>query len=256
MKLKYAFLILLILSGNCYASLTSSLVGWWKLNDNALTTTVVDSAGSNTGTFGDATGDPNTNAHNTAGKINGALTFDGTDDYIDIGDVIGARAYTKVAWVKRADGVNLNNIISTGNADYSHVFWAPHTYSYKLSAGNMDTDHVQDDDPLAVDVWYQVAVTFDPAVELGKMVLYKNSVPVDSNSSVPTPSSSPKTYIGRYNTGYNFNGTIDNVMIFNRALTAEEIKYLYNGGIGLEVLGQRNPRGRYSGNRRTRYNIN
>ena len=35
------------------------------------------------------------------GKIDGALTFNGTTDYVNVGNVIGTGAYTKVAWVKR-----------------------------------------------------------------------------------------------------------------------------------------------------------
>ncbi|MHC4457842.1 MAG: hypothetical protein ACYS0I_12295, partial [Planctomycetota bacterium] len=37
-------------------------------------------------------------------------------------------------------------------------------------------------------------------------------------------------------TNYNFEGSIDNVMIFDRALTAEEIETLYNEGNGTETF--------------------
>jgi hypothetical protein len=42
--------------------------------------------------------------------------------------------------------------------------------------------------------------------------------------------------IGSY-AGLNyFDGTIDNVMIFNKALSPSEIDYLYNGGDGIETI--------------------
>jgi hypothetical protein len=44
------------------------------------------------------------------------------------------------------------------------------------------------------------------------------------------------TYIGRFLTNYNFGGSIDNVMIFNRALSPDEISYLYNNGDGTETI--------------------
>ncbi len=246
MKKLCLFLILFLLCAQCQAV----CIAQWKLNDNAASAVVVDSIGTHTGTYYDEnTPATVTTDHNAVGQINGALDFDGTNDYVDVGNVIGTGAYTKVAWVKRADGANYNNIISTGNADYSHVFWAPYTYSFKLSAGNMGMENVQDDDALAVGVWYFVAVTFDPAVESGKMVLYKDGVPVDTATSVPTQSSSPKTYIGRYNTGYLFKGTIDNVMIFDHELNQAQINRLYNSGNGTESVslaaaGTRRYRGR------------
>ncbi|MCX5632521.1 MAG: PASTA domain-containing protein [Phycisphaerae bacterium] len=214
--------------------LVTPCIGHWKMNDNAANKTVLDSSDANH----NGTAARDTNVLATTGKINGALIFNGTSDYIDVGNVIGTGAYTKVAWVKRADtnGTVYNNIISTGNTDYSHIFWAPSAYSFKLSAGNMNANRVQDPNSLAPDVWYQVAVTFDPNVSSGKMVLYKNGAQVASATSVPTQSSSPKTYIGRYASGYYFKGTIDNVMIFNKALTADEIAALYNTGSGTETM--------------------
>jgi hypothetical protein len=89
---------------------------------------------------------------------------------------------------------------------------------------------------LAAGVWYQVAVTFDPDVNSGQMVLYKNGVPIDNATGVPTQQSSTTTFIGRYDGGYYFWGAIDNVAIFDRALTGEDITALYNGGNGTETL--------------------
>jgi hypothetical protein len=67
------------------------------------------------------------------------------------------------------------------------------------------------------------------------MVLYKNGNKVDDANNVPTQTAST-TYIGRFLTNYSFMGSIDNVMIFNRALTAEEISSLYNSGNGTEII--------------------
>jgi len=121
----------------------------------------------------------------------------------------------------------------------SHAVYAPYSYSFKVTAGHVNPfNQVQDPQPLAVGVWYLVAVTYDPSVEAGKMVLYKNGVQVNQAGGVPTQSPSTTTYIGRFlsTNVYNFNGSIDNVMIFNRALTGEEISLLYNNGNGVETF--------------------
>ncbi|KAF5438082.1 CASH domain-dontaining protein, partial [Candidatus Methanophagaceae archaeon] len=164
----------------------------------------------------------------TDGKFAGAFEFDGTDD-INVGDVMPAGAYTKVAWVKRGDGAYSNNIIS-GNTN--HAFWAP-TPSFKLSAGhNGGYNIVEDSDPLDVGKWYHAAVTFDPESDFGPMVLYKNGVEVANATGVPTQGDSSITYIGRFATGNNWNGTIDEAAIYNRALSSAEIKAHYALGDG------------------------
>ncbi len=89
---------------------------------------------------------------------------------------------------------------------------------------------------LTADVWYHVAVTFDPSVDSGKMVLYKDGVEVDSATGVPTQLSSTKTCIGSFYGGNFFKGAIDNAMVFNKALSQDEISYLYNNGDGTETI--------------------
>jgi hypothetical protein len=212
--------------------LKPNCVGHWKMDDNAANTTVVDDSG----TGHNGTASRNTNLLAVAGKINGAFLFNGTSDYVNVGNVVSPGAYTKIAWVKRDVGSYYNNIISSGDV-LSHALYAPSAYSFKLSAGHVNPfNQVQDPTPLDVNVWYFVAVTFDSSVEAGKMVLYKNGVQVAQASGVPTPSPSTTTYIGRFSTGYYMKGAIDNAMIFNRALTGEEISLLYNNGNGVETF--------------------
>jgi uncharacterized repeat protein (TIGR02543 family) len=218
-----------------WPNLISSCVGHWTLNDNADNTTVLDSSGN--GHNGTAVRD--TCDIHVMGKIDGALTFNGTTDYVNVGVAVTG-AYTKAAWVKRttAAGNFYNNIISSDTQ--SNFFWVPYHQSYKLTAGhNLDYYTVQDSVALPADGnYYFVAVTFDPAVGSGTMVLYKNGVAVDTATSVQTQAASTTTYIGRFlNTNtYNFAGSIDNAMVFNRALTADEITALYNAGNGTETL--------------------
>jgi hypothetical protein len=68
------------------------------------------------------------------------------------------------------------------------------------------------------------------------MVLYKDGVDVNSATDVAANTASTSTYIGRFGSGLRWIGSIDNVMIFDRALTTEEIKALYNNGNGTETI--------------------
>lgn len=208
------------------AAMPASLEAFWRMDDNEPnSTTVVDNTGNHDGTAQQYTSDLH-----IEGKLNGGLTFNGTSDYIDVGEIIGTGAYTKLAWIKRNDANDFNNIISSDTP--SHAFFAPKRQDFRLQAGhNHNWKYVQDPDPLAANTWYHVAVTFDPAVDSGLMILYKNGVEVDRATSVPTQDPSNTTYIGRFSSGYYFNGSMDEVMVFSRALTEEEFGTLYNNMI-------------------------
>ena len=77
------------------------------MDDNAANPTVLDaSAGHHDQIFVDPGGDPNTNAHSVPGAVGSALTFDGVDDCINLGntfanDVLAAdHDFTVALWAK------------------------------------------------------------------------------------------------------------------------------------------------------------
>ena len=230
-----------------WVDLVSSCIGHWRMNDNVVgSTTVIDSSGNNH----DGTATKDTNSMHVTGKIDGALRFNGTTDYVNVGVALSG-AYTKVAWVKRAVDSNsyYNNIVSSDTQ--SNFFWAPYHQGYKLSAGHNTTYYaVQDPNALPADGnYYFVAVTFDPCTpSTGRMILYKNDKKVAENPSVAIQAASTTTYIGRFLTGYNFGGAIDNVMVFDRALTADEIAMLYNEGQGTEDISGGTKQAAYNAN--------
>jgi len=156
------------------------------------------------------------------------LSFNGTDDYVDLGDMIGEGSYTKTAWVKREAGDNHNNIIS---GDEGHALWAPSNFDYKLSSGHVPYNAVQDTEALEEGIWYFVSVTYD--LTSGTMTLYKNGVQVDQTIGVNAPGESAKTYIGRFGNGSYWTGSIDEAGIWDRALSSTEIEQLYNLGNGI-----------------------
>ena len=161
------------------------------------------------------------------------LNFNGPD-YVDFGEIFPEGAYTKAAWVNRKYSYGSpNNIIS---GEKNHALWAPDMQGYnsKLSAGhNNSYKIVQDTDSLPTGVWTFVSVTYDPDVDSGTMVLYKNGIQVDSETDVPTQNSTGNTYIGRYSNGNYWAGAMDEVAIWDRALTPEEIGKIYNAGYNL-----------------------
>ena len=159
------------------------------------------------------------------------LTFNGAD-FVDVGDVLPQGAYTKAVWVKREYGYGAPNNIVSG--DESHAFWAPYGEGSKLSAGhNGSYTVVQDTDSLPTGVWTFVAVTYDPDVESGTMTLYRNGNQVDAATGVSPQNESSKTYIGRYGNGNYWSGAMDEVAIWDKALSSSDVETLYNAGYDL-----------------------
>lgn len=260
--MKRAVLILLFLSGICYARFDSNLVAWWQLNDDLATTAVVDSIGSNTGTAS-----ANTDTKSVVGNVNGALIFDGTDDEVNCGsdtsiDDIFVGGGTVSIWLL-VSGRGENN---AGHAIFKGSWWI---YS-ETSTSILLFGQLFDAAELSMwiftvtpDIWQHVVIVYDSGLGANDPIVYVNGLavtaeqfgdPAANDTEVSDAASS--LLLGDHSASTRgWDGKIDNVMLFSRKLTAKEARYLYNGGRGLEVLGQRILRGRYSGNRRIRQNI-
>ena len=216
----------------------NGVIGYWKMDDNADNTTVVDSSGNgNNGTFNDAGGDPNTSAHHISGKVGGALTFDGDGDYVDIGDNAyldspsNSNALTISAWVYPKTVSGIHGVVSkwaqnnrayllqlnSNRVEFALGYNSGGSYNSLSAAANLQTNN-----------WYHIAGVYNGS----NMIVYVDGIFVDGTSWSTAPSStSAKVHIGdlEYSTARRyFNGTIDDVMIFNRALIEEEISALYN----------------------------
>lgn len=160
---------------------------------------------------------------------NGAFSFDG-NDYLIADNVIPTNtSYTKSAWINLA-GTDFRNIMSSAlNDDNNHHF--------KVDPdGTMNAGHsfgfpvVEDPTPLPDAHWYFVAVTFH--YPSGEMVLYRDGVEVDRDF-VPEALRSvldPTVLIGAKAYSFEWEGSIDEPRVFNRALSPEQILALYNSG--------------------------
>jgi predicted outer membrane repeat protein len=218
------------------SDLSGFVVGHWKMNDNNSNKNKKVDDSSIYNNYGTAFR-PTSVMHTYSGDLpylNGALIFNniGDGNYVEIDDVVGIGAYTKVAWIKSNSNDYVGNIVSSNST--SHAFFVEHYggIDFQLAAGhNLHWPQVWDKDKLAPNTWYFVAVTFDPAVDSGTMVLYKDGSEVARSPSVDTQAECEWTYIGGFfyqGKTYHWRGSIDNVMIFNRALTPNEIMLLYN----------------------------
>ena len=85
---------------------------------------------------------------------------------------------------------------------------------------------------IAINRWYHVVGTYDASTNF--RIFYRNGVAGDAgNTAANDFSGGTNFYISGWGHGANiqkWNGFIDDVRVYNRALTPSEIKRLYNMG--------------------------
>ncbi|MHC4462499.1 MAG: LamG domain-containing protein [Planctomycetota bacterium] len=164
-----------------------------------------------------------------------ALQFDGVDDYIIVPDHYSLDLFdgmTIQAWIKSNSTSGPRVIVSKWNDntwDHSYIF-KDHNRSNMLrielsEGGHNDLADLEGTTPITIGDWIHVATTFD----LKTVKLYFDGIEDGSQSAVGTIQNSDTTLlIGAVFTGggirENFKGLIDEVAIYNRALSAEEIQ--------------------------------
>jgi len=169
------------------------------------------------------------------------LAFDGVNDYVKVNNTFNpiTSSYTKEAKIM-TNGTATNRDIISGDIYSQHAFWISDN---KLAAGHNgqaggDWDYVIDQDMMYPNVWYHVAVTYDAPTKT--MKLYRNGTLVDTQTNVPhfsNNASAGALYVGSYYGGTFFNGAIDEVRLWSRVLTAEEIENNMNCELGTGQTG-------------------
>ena len=224
---------------------SSDLVAHWTMDDNAGTSTVIDSSGN--GNHGAAQGP--TSVLHTTGAIGGALTFNGTSDYVNCGDDSSldiTDAITISAWVKFDSLPDFQSILVKRGAVTDTAS------NYALRTGNLaNHDEVQfyyhdgsswhvyttSNANLTAGQWYHFVVTFTFGTGTSAKCYVNNNLLSGSwtlgNGNSPVQINTKPVTIGGLTSGERADGVIDNVMIFSRALSQEEIEELYDEGVGI-----------------------
>ncbi len=244
--------------------LPEGIVSYWKF-DEPSGTFAFDSAGSN---YGDILG-----ATRTTGQVNGALNFDGVDDRVDVEEENGISGYgdfTMSVWFKQNLSGGQQFVFHTAlgqiylpTDDNNNIVFL--VFEYR--DGNLTTGQYSWDfrsvftNKIVQDEWYFAVLTADDngtsnydddeckaylnGELLGDLVWDFSGM---GNETVNY------TTIGAYKRTYNqstdyyshFSGVIDEVAVFDRALTLEEIQQHYqNGlnGLGYEEAPHNTPSG-------------
>ena len=173
----------LLLAGSAVASAaTQGPVGWWKFDETA-GTTAADSVGGNNGTL---LAGPTW----VAGKMNGGLQLDGTDDYVNlpIGNLINTLSSTTfsvwVNWAGSASG-SWQRIFDFGSGTSIYAFLAANrggTDSPRFAMRSATVGEQIVTAPAALaSGWHHMAVAIDSAAMT--ITLFVDGAPVATGAS-------------------------------------------------------------------------
>ncbi len=168
----------------------------------------------------------------SAGIEGHALQFDGVDDYVDLGPVLDVASHLSLeAWVKD-NGNSFGSIIEKYQDTLHrwHIFLDSQGFLYwDLCSG----DYTWGTSPASVlqdGQWHHLAMIYDGTQpdNASRLRAYIDGQPITLSFSNTIPSSlgpiAGNVHIGRHNyQGTHFSGLIDEVRIYNRSLSAQEV---------------------------------
>ncbi|MEK7138744.1 MAG: LamG-like jellyroll fold domain-containing protein, partial [Patescibacteria group bacterium] len=216
--------------------ITTGIVGHWKFDEGSGTTAVDSSGSNNTGTL---TNGPIW----TAGKVGGALDFDGSNDYVNAGSAASLddlQDFTYSAWIyprTLGEGIFKGIIVEKAGGSGFKRFTLGDSIglNFRGEVELTGSSAVVNSNASAVSLnqWQYVAMTYNQATHT--VTLYKDGTLLASNSGVGSLVSEA---VGDLLIGNDvamsrtFDGLIDEVRIYNRALTQADIQTLhaYMGG--------------------------
>src|SRR6266542_1224121 len=200
----------------------SGLVSWWKGDGNA-----TDATGSNNGALGG-------NATFAPGLDGQAFSFDGDKDGVTVGNPasLQLQSFTIEAWIKRAstnlaslDVFQAGSVFGYGYAGYDFVV----TDDGRLALGKVGISAVASTRSIKDLNWHHVAVT----KAAGSVKFYVDSVGEAAPAYDPGFEFTSGAQIGSRQwestqPSASFLGLIDEVSVYNRALSVSEIGTIYN----------------------------
>ena len=226
-------------------SLTEGLVAWWKF-DETNGTIANDSSGN--GNEGNLTNGPTW----TSGKIGGALSFDGADDRVKIPHTILDQklAFTVSLWfnMKMGSDGSYHALITAANSSNANAFTFEKRPDHSIAIRDMGEISIST--AKTSDFWTSTWRHVTLAKSSVGIVIYLSGEELDSKnySTATTSVDANGLWIGPdqdsvgggWQSGQSVKGELDDYRIYDRALSAFEVKALYELGdqpVGNAVTG-------------------
>jgi prepilin-type N-terminal cleavage/methylation domain-containing protein len=210
----------------------SGLVGYWAMNEGSGSSTIDSSGNGNNGTWAGTPIGTNSTYY-TGGKVgNYAGDFNGTNDYVNIpsSTIYNSSSVSVFAWVNLSvTPATYDGVVDKGEAD-SVGNWTIGTRGssngYIVGIYDGSTKHELNTPLVTTGSWHLVGITYNGTT----LTCYQDGTScgtvVAAMAGVTNITDIGKGITG--GEGYFPGGSIDEVRIYNRALSAAEVLALYN----------------------------
>ncbi len=223
------------------AWMTNGLVGYWKMDEATWSGTlneVVDSSGN--GNHGTASGSTNGMAYPTGGKFGNAGYFDGVDNCVSLGNPTSVldnlTTYTYSGWFYHNNAsTNYEIILWNGNTKQLRLDNSNRLEVFALSNGTGASSTLNSSFPSGS--WQFVTVTYNDNTDR-KFKIYINgseATYLTQTAATGTLNSDANNnwYFGTDNgNGFYWDGKLDDIRVYNRALSPAEVSQLYHWAPG------------------------
>jgi hypothetical protein len=216
----------------CDPGPTAGLVGWWPFDDGSGTVARDVIAGNDGLLIGSATWG--------SGHLGGAISLDGVSGHVDISGTTAYAthdaAFSFSAWANLASWATTTPDIMQMMTDGSstspfHVLWSDMTEYDGMSTGDGDASWIptRTDAEPSLATWHHVAMVYDGggAMEVGSFAFYLDGAvqPVEQAAGYGTQVNVSRIGAAEVSSN-NWTGSIDDVRVYGRALSADEVAQL------------------------------
>ena len=216
---------------------TAGLIASWHLDESSGGSIIDSSGNGNTGTL--------VNGPTWVDGVHGpALQFDGNNDYLSVGTSgslddpasYPSGSLSLLFWFKpetspgdegilEQDGQNYGGFkvrfISQGGSTFLRITMFNGTGGNGVQPQNLDTNVT-----FQYDTWYHVAMVYDHALQVRRWYVNGENAGEQTTTGIYSPSTDPAVdgvKIGKWSNTRNFQGVLDDVKIYSRALARDEL---------------------------------
>ncbi len=236
MKTLLIFLLLLVVPAYATNDIYNGLAGWWTFDSNdILGTSVTDKSGNND------TGTTHGSPSSIAGKLGQALSFNGSTQYISLADIPESGSFTISCWALLNAYTSVNPIPCVSRAHFGGLYpqnyfislrsgtgtCSTHDWLFQMSDNGGDIATACSNVIAVLNQWTLLTGVYKSSSRT--LTLYINGVAQSTTGNASALASTyytstETTNIATYDTNASpFSGNVDDVRLYNRALSAAEI---------------------------------
>lgn len=217
--------------------LTRGLAGWWKFDETSGRAANDSSGRKRDGILKNFAAN---NAHWVKGPVGNALRFDGVNDHVDVGDFEWGGKCSFSGWVKYNQIQMWSRVFDFGNGEgKNNIVLSNNAKSPDLAFQNFLKSHqmVKIPDFWELGNWIHIVCQVH---ESGKSDVFKNGkLVVSQKKQLTSKIMRTSQFFGKSNWGGDrfFNGELDDIRLYDRAITEGEVQALFAmGSVTLESV--------------------